>query len=247
MTKHLYILLTTLLITIPTLHSCKGDKSDNTEEHYEEREAPATEEVDDTAASSITYIKEEDYIFPTSGKSAEDFVPPNSIYEIIDKAQGDLNGDNLDDIVLLLKHKYDVEGSSPVLILFKNTDSTYILKEMSRVAKPSSFTNYYVLHEVPGDFSINNKELKISTYLAPRGLINTKFIYIDNRFALSYVESSSSGSGAVSTTTYEPLIGKYTLWNGWYDETTEEEKESTETRIEKPKRYLIDDPNLPFY
>lgn len=155
MNKHLYTLLTVLLITIPTLHSCKGDENKDTEEYYEDPEVPAAKEVTSTEYETpITYIKEEDYIFPTSGKSTEDFVPPNSIYEIIDKAEGDLNGDDLDDLVLLLKHKYDVEGSRPVLILFKNTDNTYSLEEMSRVAKPSNFTNYYVLEEVPGNLSI---------------------------------------------------------------------------------------------
>lgn len=51
MTKHVYTLLTALLITIPTLHSCKGEENKDTEEYYEKSEEPVTEEVDDTEDS----------------------------------------------------------------------------------------------------------------------------------------------------------------------------------------------------
>ena len=87
---------------------------------------------------SLEYIlaEPENVKINTSGKSLNDFIPKN--WKLIDKAKGDLNNDNLEDIAAVIEytaeHKSDKEwfGQPRILfIIFQNNDGTYELSIQS--------------------------------------------------------------------------------------------------------------------
>ena len=64
------------------------------------------------------------YVFPKTGKKVEDFITKPDIFEIQYQADGDLNGDKLDDIVIVRKDKKNKTAPRSMLVLLQNQDKT---------------------------------------------------------------------------------------------------------------------------
>lgn len=84
----------------------------------------------------FTLAEPENIEISASGKTLDDFIPKN--WKLIDKAEGDLNNDNLKDIAAVIEytveHKSDKEwfGQPRILfIIFQNNDGTYKLSIQS--------------------------------------------------------------------------------------------------------------------
>lgn len=211
MNKHLYTLLTVLLITIPTLHSCKGDESDNTEEYYEDAETSENEELPVTEEAPEYIPEDKEISFHESGRTIEDFVPSTSKYEVVRELTMDLNKDGREDIVLLLFHKNDPNASRPVLVLLKQQDNSYRLDAMSRVAMLSKYNGYIN----PQDFSIEKDEedshaLKVN-YSIPNGHFENTYKYQENTLVINKIYSAIIGPPKVLEKHYYPLTGEITV------------------------------------
>ncbi|WP_121964266.1 hypothetical protein [Myroides sp. N17-2] len=237
MNKHIYILLTTLLIIIPTLHSCKGNESNDSEEYYEDAEEVTVNE------EAPEYIPEDKEIsFPKTGRSIEDFIPRSSKYEVIRELKMDLNKDGLEDLVLLLFHKNDPDASRPVLILLQQEDNTYILDAMSRVAMLSKYAD----DNESFDFDIlqNEDSKKLQIYAKVYGgYFSAEYEYIDNQLIATTIDLSISAAGFFHGVTYTPLTGDVSTEESSHNWQTGEQDETSNSYTLKPRTFRFESDN----
>lgn len=237
MNKHIYILLTTLLIIIPTLHSCKGNESNDSEEYYEDAEEVTVNE------EAPEYIPEDKEIsFPETGRTIEDFIPSSSKYEVVRELTMDLNKDGLDDIVLLLFHKNDPDASRPVLVLLQQQDNTYILDAMSRVAMLSKYAD----DNESFDFDIlqNEESKKLQIYAKVYGgFYSAEYEYINKQLIATTIFMSMSGAGFFHGITYIPLTGEVSTQESSLNLQTSEQDETNDSYTIQPRTYKFESDN----
>ncbi|MBC3541713.1 hypothetical protein ACFSC6_01710 [Rufibacter sediminis] len=142
-------------------------------------------------------------VFTPSGKNSAAFVPPN--WFVKDSAQGDLNGDKIPDLALVVEMKDTIQelrpdhstnlGSPRVLLL--------LLKEPSTGLYKLAFQNdTFILRygeggmelDPYGDLSIRNRVLEVMFQFV-RGSDSYKFRYQQNEFMLIGATSSGTSVG----------------------------------------------------
>jgi len=168
---------------------------------------------------------------PKSGKSINDFVPKD--WATVGKAQGDLNGDKLEDCALVIKanlskflNKHDGLGSNPfdtnpriLVILFKDKDGYTIAKQSNTfIVAPDSPTMSEPFQEV----KIKNGVLELSFELFSSAgswsttLSSYRFKFLNGEFVLIGADKTDSmrNSGEMESRSYNFLTSKLKVSTG---------------------------------
>ncbi|MEK6336137.1 MAG: hypothetical protein AABM67_14495 [Acidobacteriota bacterium] len=168
---------------------------------------------------------------PKSGKSINDFVPKD--WETVGKAQGDLNGDKIEDCALVIKanlgkflNKNDGLGSDPfdtnpriLVILFKDKDGYRIAKQSNTfIVPPESPTEEEPFQEV----SIKKGVLELSFKLfSSAGSWSTtsslyRFEFLKGEFVLVGADKTDSmrNSGEMKSRSYNFLTSRLKVTTG---------------------------------
>ncbi len=147
-------------------------------------------------------------LYATTGKTATDFLPKTGEYHIQYQAQGDLNGDKLVDIALVLQHNNDKQAIRPILILLKNKDKSYHLDKVSNVAMPIEFNEYDYKNYDSEEINIHDKKLIIQLYsTGVNGNLFSNFEYKNRNLYLTYIEVYAMGAGSHYEASYEVATG----------------------------------------
>ena len=151
------------------------------------------------------------YLFPKTGKKVEDFITEPQIFEIQYEAEGDLNGDNLDDMVIVRKDKKNKTAPRTMLVLLQNPDKTYRLDKISDLAMPAEYNDSdFKLYETEA-ISIDKGVLSIQLYgIGPSGNLFSDFKYFGNDLLLTNIETYNMGAGSHQSINYDVLTGKLT-------------------------------------
>jgi len=219
----------TLLSALIIIISC----SKKNEVPKEKTTASKTELVNNEVCES-----DEDpaYIFPKTGKKAEDFITEPAIFEIQYKTEGDLNGDRLDDIVIVRKDKKNKTAPRSMLVLLQNPDKTYRLDKVSHLVMPTEYNESdFKIYETE-DISIDKGILSIQLYgIGPSGNLFSDFKYFDDDLLLTHIETYNMGAGSHQSLDFDVLKGELTqeIIN-----TMEEEMPSTEKTFHLKKQKL---------
>lgn len=168
---------------------------------------------------------------PKSGKSINDFVPKD--WETVAKAEGDLNGDKIEDCALVIKanlskflNKHDGLGSNPfdtnpriLVILFKDQAGYRIVTQSNTfIVAPDSPT----MTEPFQDVGIKNGVLELSFELfASAGSWSMtsssyRFKFLHGEFVLIGADKTDSmrNSGEMESRSYNFLTGKLKVSTG---------------------------------
>jgi len=168
---------------------------------------------------------------PKSGESINDFVPKD--WETVGKAQGDLNGDKIEDCALVIKanlskflNKHDGLGSNPfdtnpriLVILFKDKDGYRIAKQSNTfIVTPDSPTQ----EEPFQDVSIKKGVLELSFQLfSSAGSWSTtsssyRFKFLNGEFVLIGADKTDSmrNSGEMKSRSYNFLTSRLKVSTG---------------------------------
>ncbi len=174
--------------------------------------------------------------YATIGKKATDFLPKTNDYHIQYQAKGDLNGDKLADIALVLQHNSDKQAIRPMLILLQNKDKSYRLDKVSDVAMPIEFNKFGSKNYYSETVNIDDNTLIIKLYVyADRGSnLFSKFQYKEQNLYLTHLETSAVGRGWNSQNIYDVKTGKFISEST--DMTSKKVSTTTETFQLKPKQ-----------
>jgi len=149
------------------------------------------------------------YVFPKTGKKAEDFITEPDIFEIQYQAEGDLNGDKLDDIVIVRKDKKNKTAPRSMLVLFQNPDKTYRLDKISHLAMPAEYNDSDFKFYDTEDVSIDKGVLTIQLYgIGPSGNLFSDFKYFGNDLLLTHIETYNMGAGSHQSLDYDVMKGE---------------------------------------
>lgn len=140
--------------------------------------------------------------FPKSGKNVEDFVLEPC--EIRMKAEGGLNDDTLNDIVIVLGNKYDSADDRATLVLLQQETGGYKLQELSwNALRASGFNDS---EEITID---NEKKLHIMLHnVGPAGSIEMVYKYVNNELVLINIGTFYSGAGSHVSSEYDLIAGQ---------------------------------------
>lgn len=202
--------LITLLILAFTLQSC-GDKTTR-----EKSKEIKTSKVDSTKTDEFTEVgdepEEDIYIYPKTGKKAEDFLPKIGIYEIQYEGKGDLNNDGLTDLAVVLRVRDNERQARPTLILLQNPDKSYRLDKVSNFAMPIQYAENGFQLYLSEEISIENGILKIKSFGTggPSGNLFSTFKYFGNDLVLTYIETYNMGAGSHQSLDYDLEKGELT-------------------------------------
>ncbi len=179
--------------------------------------------------------------YATTGKKASDFLPKTNDYHIQYQATGDLNGDKLADIALVLQHNSDKQAIRPVLILLQNKDKSYRLDKVSDVAMPIEFNKFGSKNYYSETINIDDNSLIIKLYVyADRGNnLFSKFQYQGQNLYLTHLETSAVGRGWDSQAIYDVKTGKFITEKT--DMTSEEMSTTTKTfQLKAKQKWLFE-------
>lgn len=168
---------------------------DNTSDSIQISEEPEEE---------ITSIDLTNIEHPKSGENASDFNPYPTLLEIQYEAQGDLNGDGLYDLVIVLKKMNSYDDIRPTLVLLQNNDKTFRLDKVSISAMPEEFTSDKYKNYDTEDVSIIDGSLNFQLYaLGPNGNLFSTYQYRENEFILVSIETYNMGAGSHMSLNYD--------------------------------------------
>lgn len=197
MKNRLYTYTLLLLCGILILTACKKEITPIEENSPALQDTSAQDEEDSLSEEDYIELKEiypEDYSFPKTGNTAEDFIPKQGNFVISDKTTGDLNNDGLEDIVFVLRDHSRQYKSYPMLVLLQNNDGSYHLDKVSKLAMPSEYfkAEYYEEEEI----SIENGVLKIELHNERMsGSMGYTFTYREGELYLYKADTYSRGAG----------------------------------------------------
>lgn len=144
------------------------------------------------------------------GKNFLNLIPAD--YEIEYKAEGDLNGDKINDIALVVKRKVNFNGNRDVIILLKK-NNIYRLDKISKTVFPSKFYSDYSKSYENEHFAENidiiNNELIIELDgqgVTPNNI--SKFKYFDGKLLLTNIKVYGHGAGEIYKSNYDVINGK---------------------------------------
>ncbi|GGG65999.1 hypothetical protein [Epilithonimonas arachidiradicis] len=196
--KKLITLLSAFLIIVSCNKKEEIPKEKTTTSKKEELENEYEEPDEDPA-----------YVFPKTGKKAEDFITEPDIFEIQYQAEGDLNDDKLEDIVIVRKDKKYKTAPRSILVLLQNPDKTYRLDKVSHLAMPAEYNDSdFKLYDTE-DISIDKGILSIQLYgIGPSGNLFSDFKYFGNDLLLTDIETYNMGAGSHQSLDYDVLKGE---------------------------------------
>ncbi|MDM1367423.1 hypothetical protein HX052_00195 [Myroides marinus] len=151
----------------------------------------------------------ENYTFPQMGNTPEDFIPKGTAFKIQYQTKGDLNGDGLEDVVLVLTNISDKDDVRPMLILKQNQDKSYTLDKVSKRAMPDEFLGDGYKQYYSESITIENTHLKINLSTPNfNGSINYTYISTEEGLVLMEATRFERGAGASSHYTLYFLTGE---------------------------------------
>lgn len=162
----------------------------------------------------------ENYTFPQTSNTPEDFIPKGTAFKIQYQTKGDLNGDGLEDVVLVLTNISDKDDVRPMLILKQNQDKSYTLDKVSKRAMPDEFLGNGDNHYYSENITIENTHIKVSLgTLNFSGSINYTYVPTEEGLVLMEASQYDRGAGAISYFTIYFLTGEieYVLTNQMVD------------------------------
>ncbi|PIF44621.1 hypothetical protein CLU96_1598 [Chryseobacterium sp. 52] len=225
MKKIILLLVSSLLL----LYSCKNEKPSTEQKRGTTEETSKKDTLNADSEHQTETLK--------TGKKPSDLVPDG--YEIQYDAEGDLNQDGISDVALVIRKKEDTLAGRKMLILLKNTDTTYRLDKISDTVLPDEYNEAgYKMHD-PEDISIEKGELNINLYdIGPYGNQFSKFKYLNGDLILTYIETYNMGAGSHSALYYEPMKGK--VVHETVNTMEEEMPSESKTSHLKKERYLFE-------
>ena len=168
---------------------------------------------------------------PKSGKSINDFVPKD--WETVGKAQGDLNGDKLEDCALVIKanlskflNKHDGLGSNPfdtnpriLVILFKDKDGYKIAKQSNTfIVAPDSPTQLEPFQEVRIKNGILELSFELFSSAGSWSMTSSsyRFKFLNGEFVLIGADKTDSmrNSGEMTSRSYNFLTSRLKVSTG---------------------------------
>ncbi len=159
-------------------------------------------DIENLSAEHFTEIGDEpedmdDFIdaveFVKTGESIESFVPSGYIIDM--QANGDLNHDGLEDLVVVLIQEENDEAKRPVLVLLCQPDNTYVLDKFSWTVVESKYNE--TLRYEEENINIDNEGVlqhHIRNF-GPNINRTCEYKYIDNELCLVSIEAFGSGAG----------------------------------------------------
>lgn len=146
--------------------------------------------------------------FDNISNNIENLIPYG--YEIEYKTEGDLNGDNIDDIVAVIRKTENFNGDRIVMVFLKKENSYKIDKVSNTVFPNKFFSNESDLETYyQEDIIISNKELKIQLYgTGPVGNNLSTFKYDNNKLVLTHIETYNVGAGSHHSLNFDALNSK---------------------------------------
>jgi len=138
------------------------------------------------------------------------FVP--SGYEVEYKTEGDLNGDKIKDVAIVVKRKVNFKGSREVIILLKD-ENIFKIDKISKTAFPSKYysdtsESYESSYDIE-TITISNNELIIELYgVGVVGSNVSKFKYFGKKLLLTEIENYANGAGGNYKANYDVVNGK---------------------------------------
>lgn len=214
--KNIIILIAFLF----SIQSC-GDKMQNTTIQTPGADT-TNQSLSDTQSTidTSTYTEmndepdEDDFIYPQKGSKASDFLPENTLqeYEIQYEASGDLNNDDLADIVVILKNMEIKTALRPMLVLLQNKDKTYRLDKVSNLVIPAEYTENDFQMYSSENLKIEKGTILINLYGSggPVGNTFSHFRYFGNDLVLTYIETYNIGAGSWQSLYYDLEKGELT-------------------------------------
>ena len=179
--------------------------------------------------------------FPQKAKSVKDFIPKG--WEQLNIAKGDLNKDQLEDVVIVIGNPViNSDDDSVLLVLFKEKDGTYSL-----VAKnDKNFSKSYIIYPILDEIRIKNNILEIKFYTLALYEFNTiyTFRFQNNRFELIGFDESgySRGNGEQYRTSINFSTNKMkTTTGGNTFEGNENNPKDEWYNIKIEKKYTLDE------
>lgn len=221
-----------------TTVSCKKKAEETNTTTYDYNDGEDTdyepEQVTYTRYKDKDYIEEytEDYSFPKTGSTAEDFIPKGTAFKIEYKDTGDINNDGLEDIAMVLSDPTERYISRPLIILLQNTDGTYRLDKVSKVVMPSEYTENGYSKRDDESINIENNGLSMNfNSMGFHGNIDYFFQYVNNELLLIYFEGYWHGAGGHTSINYSYKEKKIYRTDYNYDISTEKETTNTTDAI----------------
>ncbi|WP_343613099.1 hypothetical protein [Flavobacterium sp.] len=146
-------------------------------------------------------------VFPKSGKKIEDFLLEP--YKVQYEAEGFLNDDELEDIVLVLQNKNDNTDVRPTLVLIKQSSGGYRLQETSWQALNPEYSyegNKIYDYE---DITIGkDKTLTVTLNgIGPVGTQETTYKYVNNELIFTKIHVFNMGAGSQIAVDYDLISG----------------------------------------
>lgn len=202
--------------------------------------APPAQTVDTVTATPVTADVQSNGL-PASGSQPEAFVPAG--YFIQYRADGDINGDRLPDVAMVIRQTDDSATARAVLVLLQEAGGVkYRLADAGwKAIGPQCNQDGYPIRGTE-DLSIEDGSLELYQYEpGPAGNLFSTYHYLDGEVQLVVVEMFAQGAGGASGR-------KLHLQTGLIEDTEinrmkdpEEATESTETGA--PQKILLRDAN----
>ncbi|WP_108866816.1 SH3 domain-containing protein [Aquimarina aquimarini] len=151
-----------------------------------------------------------------------------SHYEIEYSATGDLNGDKLNDLALVVKKRDKSNGIREVMVFLKNSKG-YSLDITSKTVFPEKYLSEEddIKNYVQEEIEIKDQTLFINLYgIGPQSNTFSHYKYQKETLSLIYVESYAMGAGSHSNLEYNVSEGKIKL------ETTNTTRDDMPTKVE---------------
>lgn len=144
------------------------------------------------------------------GGNFTNFIP--SGYKMVYKTEGDLDGDKIDDIVLVVERKENFKGDRNVIVLLKK-NKIYELDKISKTVFPpkyySDYSNSYEKTYYLENINIANCELIIDLIgQGPLPNNTSKFKYFNEELLLISIEVYAIGAGETFESIYDVINGK---------------------------------------
>jgi len=145
--------------------------------------------------------------FPSTANKIEDLIP--QFYEIDLEADGDLNGDGVDDKALVLINTKDTTGVRTALVLLKQ-DNAYSVNTISHMAvDPKYREDGYKIYDYE-EIAIDSGKLVVRIQATgPSGTIESEYKYINNELVLTNVRTFNMGAGGQTEIEFDVLKGIY--------------------------------------
>jgi hypothetical protein len=206
--------------------------------HNNAPDLPAVKSFDTVTVSSFDEPADPHQIRPT-GDAPEQFVPAG--YFIQYSAEGDINGDGLEDAAMVLREIKDSTAERAFVVLTQQTGTPkYKLADAGWSAIGPQYTGEG--YEIRGteDLSITNGAIELQLYdPGPSGNLFSTYRFIDGNIQLTTLETFNQGAGGASGSKWHLLTGEVesTEINRMKD--PEESTESTNTIA--PQKVLLRD------